>query len=63
MTAKTAALSARAAFEALSANSIQLFSVKQAAHSTFRHELAEVGRIVDKDLRDFGITKVEASGL
>lgn len=63
MTTKAAALSARAAFEAIRANSIQLFSVKQAAHSTFRPELAEVGRIVGKKLRDSGITKEEASGL
>ena len=63
MTTKAAALSARAAFEALRANSIQLFSVKQAAHSMFRPELAEVGRIVGKELRDSGISKEEASGL
>lgn len=63
MTAKAAALSARAAFEALRANSIKLFSVKQAAHSTFRPELAEIGRIVSKELRDSSITKEEASGL
>lgn len=63
MTTKAAALSARAAFEALRANSIQLFSVKQAAHSTFRPDLAEVGRIVGKELRDSGITKAETSGL
>lgn len=63
LTTKAAALSARAAFEALRANSIQLFSVKQAAHSTFRPDLAEVGRIVGKELRDSGITKEEASGL
>lgn len=63
MTTKAAALSARAAFEAIRANSIQLFSVKQAAHSTFRPELAEVGRLVGKELRDSGITKEEASAL
>lgn len=63
LTTKAAALSARAAFEALRPNSIQLFSVKQAAHSTFRPELAEVGRIVGKELRYSGITKEEASGL
>lgn len=63
MTTKAAALSARVAFEALRPNSIQLFSVKQTAHSTFRPELAEVGRLVGKELRDSGITKEEASGL
>ena len=63
LTTKAAALSARAAFKALRSDSIQLFSVKQAAHSTFRHELAEVGRIVGKELRDSGITKEDSSGL
>ena len=57
LTTKAAALSARAAFKALRSDSIQLFSVKQAAHSTFRHELAEV------ELRDSGITKEDSSGL
>lgn len=63
LTTKAAALSAWAAFKALRPDSIQLFSVKQAAHSTIRPELAEVGRIVSKELRDSSITNEEASGL
>ena len=38
-------------------------AVRQAANPTVRSELAEVGRIVGKELRDSGITKEEASGL
>lgn len=49
--------------KALRPNSIHLFSVKQGALSTFRPELAEVDRIVSKELRDSSITKEEASGL